>query len=104
MFPRALLCPRGMDPFPGVDLSLWGRKVGGATSIPVWKVEEFATSSLETGNAGLCQPPQATLIYPQGDEKSFQYQDEQTTGRAGVHGLQFRRELRSSRELQCCGV
>lgn len=90
-----------MDPFPGVDLSLWGRKVGGATSIPVWKVEEFATSSLETGNAGLCQPPQATLIYPQGDEKSFQYQDEQTTGRAGVHGLQFRRELRSSRELQC---
>ncbi|EGV92819.1 hypothetical protein I79_007606 [Cricetulus griseus] len=91
-----------MDPFPGVDSVFGEEKWGGATSIPVRKIEEFATSSLKTGNAGLCQPPQATLVCPHGDEKSLQ--DEQTTGRAGVHGLRFRRELRSSRELQCCGV
>lgn len=35
-----------MDPFPGVDSIFVEEKWGGAASIPVWKVEEFATSSL----------------------------------------------------------
>lgn len=82
-----------------------GNRRGGATSIPIWKREEFAASSLETGNTGLTQPPQGALVSPQGDdERRRQQQDEQTTGRAGACTSRAEGKLRSSRELQCCGV
>lgn len=61
-----------MDPSLGVDSdgSVFGeQRWGGATSIPIWKREEFAASSLETGNTGLSQPPQGALVSPQGDEE-----------------------------------
>lgn len=60
-----------MDPFPDVDSygSVWGTEVGWGYQHPNLKEEEFAASSLETGNTGLSQSPQGTLVSPQGDEE-----------------------------------
>lgn len=38
-----------MDPFPGVDSVFGEEKWCGATSTPVWNVEEFATSNFIKG-------------------------------------------------------
>lgn len=62
--------PWGTDPFPGVDSdgSVWGTEVGWGYQHPDLE-KEFVASSLETGNTGLSQPPQGTLVSPQGDEE-----------------------------------
>jgi hypothetical protein len=49
MLTRTPLCPCGMDPFPGVDSegSVFAvERCSGASRIPIWKIEEFATNSL----------------------------------------------------------
>lgn len=49
MLPRALLCPCGMDPFPGVDSDFGEEKRSGTTGIPVSsksKLEVLVSASL----------------------------------------------------------
>lgn len=78
MLPRALLCPSWHGSFPWYGLKSLGKKSGWGYQHPSLEGRGVCHQQLINWKCWSLPASSATLIYPQGDAKSFQYQDEQT--------------------------